>query len=117
MKNKNLILGQRLRKLRKSQNIKTEELSEKIGLSPSSLSTIERGERLPMLETFIKLCQVLKADPKYFFPTEFIYDEVPTEESQYGELFDLLSKIPPDDIPFLNDLLKTAIKRYEKEDA
>jgi len=50
-----------LRNCRKQQNMSQEELAEKAGLSKNYISALERHEKSPSLETFIKLANALGA--------------------------------------------------------
>ncbi len=53
-------LGRKLSEVRGTRGIR--EVSEEIGVSPATLSRIERGN-LPDLVTFGKICKWLKIDP------------------------------------------------------
>lgn len=53
-------LGRKL--LEKSGNRGIREIAQEIGISPATLSRVERGY-LPDIETFKKICQWLKVDP------------------------------------------------------
>ncbi len=52
-------LGQRVRELRKRASLTQEELAERAGISVSFLSMIERGDRVPHIETLIMLGEAL----------------------------------------------------------
>ena len=52
-------IGKQIRKRRRELDLTQEELSELLGLSPGHLGTLERGWKLPSLETFIRICNVL----------------------------------------------------------
>jgi len=53
-------IGRRIRKKRLSHGWKQEELAEKAGLSSSYIGMIERGEKMPSLETFIAIANALE---------------------------------------------------------
>jgi transcriptional regulator with XRE-family HTH domain len=55
-----LALGPLMRERRGERGLR--EFAEKLGVSAATLSRIERG-RLPDLETFSKICGVLRLDP------------------------------------------------------
>lgn len=112
MKNGKKVMGKRIREVRKKQGIKTEELAKKVGLSSTSFSAIERGERFPVLDTFMKICKELKVDPKYFFYFDLQLEDLPVE-NPYTELEQLIRQLVPEDIALFTDLIKTIIKRYE----
>ncbi len=52
-------IGKRIRKAREYKGWKQEEFAEKIGLSVTYTGMIERGEKVPKLETFITIANVL----------------------------------------------------------
>lgn len=56
------LIGSRIKQLRRAKGLSQEELSEKIGMSSKYLSSIERGNENPTLDTFIKLAQSLGVD-------------------------------------------------------
>ena len=56
---KSLSIGRNIRKYRMAQNLRQEDLAEKTGLSVNYIGAIERGEKLPSLETFIDIANTL----------------------------------------------------------
>lgn len=54
-------LGRQIASYRKARGMKQEELAEKVSLSTSYISAIERGVKTPTLENFIAIANVLKA--------------------------------------------------------
>jgi len=52
-------VGENIRAARKSKNLTIDNLSELIGISPSFLGTLERGESSLSVETLINVCEVL----------------------------------------------------------
>lgn len=53
-------IGKRIRERRLEKSWSQEQLAEKAGLSPVYIGMIERGEKLPKLETFIRLTNTLE---------------------------------------------------------
>ena len=53
-------IGRNIRKCREAQGIKRERLAEMTDLSVSYMSAIERGEKLPKLDTFIRIANTLQ---------------------------------------------------------
>lgn len=51
----NIALGERLRQIRSLNNYTMSELSQKLGITIQSLTSYERGNRLPSLDLLIKL--------------------------------------------------------------
>ena len=52
-------IGKRIRKCREAKGWRQEDFAERIGLSVTYTGMIERGEKVPKLETFIKITNVL----------------------------------------------------------
>ena len=53
-------IGKNLRKYRLERNLKQEQLAELVDLSPNYYAAIERGEKIPSLETFICILNALE---------------------------------------------------------
>ena len=53
-------IGKRIRKQREAKGWRQEDLAEKVGLSVTYTGMIERGEKVPKLETFIHIANVLE---------------------------------------------------------
>ena len=53
-------IGKRIRKHREAKGWRQEDFAEKIGLSVTYTGMIERGEKVPKLETFITIANVLE---------------------------------------------------------
>lgn len=52
-------IGKRIRKYREAKGWRQEDFAEKTGLSVTYTGMIERGEKVPKLETFITIANVL----------------------------------------------------------
>ena len=68
--------GKALRLVRSSRNISQRELSETINLDPSYISLIEKGKRVPTIETLEKIVKVLDIPIHLFFLLASDKDEV-----------------------------------------
>lgn len=55
-------IGKRIKAARKASNLTQEYLAEKAGLSPTYIGQIERGERVPTLQSLIQLIEALGVD-------------------------------------------------------
>ena len=53
-------IGKRIRKYREAKGWRQEDFAEKTGLSVTYTGMIERGEKVPKLETFISIANVLE---------------------------------------------------------
>lgn len=61
------LVGSRIRALRKGRNLTQTELSEKIGILQSDLSRMEQGEYKVGLDTLFKILAVFELDMASFF--------------------------------------------------
>ena len=52
-------IGKNIRKCRLEKKLRQEDLAERAGLSTNYIGMIERGEKIPALETFITILNVL----------------------------------------------------------
>lgn len=70
-------LGTRIRISRKSKGMSQEKLSELCGISTAHIGHIERGTRIPSIETLYKISQELDVSMDYlFFDTQNDLNEV-----------------------------------------
>ena len=61
-----MLLGQRIKTLRKENNLTQEELGKLINVTKVSICCYEKETRIPTLETLIALANVFKVDINYF---------------------------------------------------
>jgi transcriptional regulator with XRE-family HTH domain len=57
-----VLLGRRIRELRKARGLSQEALAEKMDGHPKYLGSVERGEQNPTIEFLMKLAAALKVD-------------------------------------------------------
>lgn len=84
-------IGKRIRKYREQRGWRQEDFAEKIGLSVTYTGMIERGEKVPKLETFINIANVLGVS------TDLLLADVLNAkyEIKSSELSDELSTLKP----------------------
>jgi len=63
-------IGERIKALRVEQRMTLSDLGEKVNLSTSYLSQIERDKTAPSLSTLMDIARALDVGPRYFFETE-----------------------------------------------
>ena len=49
-------IGKRIRKVRRSADLTQEQLAEIVGISTSFIGHIERGSRIPSIQTLYSIC-------------------------------------------------------------
>lgn len=77
-----VILGQRLRQLRRQKGYTLQSMAEKAGIGNVYLSEIERGLKMPSLNSFIKIVEALEVSADSILRGElssgktYIYDDI-----------------------------------------
>ena len=71
------LIGARIKEVRNKKGLTQEQLSEKMEINPKYLSSIERGNENPTLNTLLKLSESLEVDLSVIF--SFIQIEDPRE--------------------------------------
>ena len=64
------VLGKRISEQRKLKNLKQDKFAEMIGVSNVHMSEIERGNKAPGMETFIKIVNILDVPADLFLRYE-----------------------------------------------
>lgn len=93
-----ILLGKRIKELRKNKKLTQEQVAEFIGIEPASISNIENGKYYPTAENLEKIIKILGTTPKELFDFEHHNEN----EDLLNEINTLLNKNP--------DKLKTAYK-------
>lgn len=83
MEEVNLLVGKRIKYLRRLRNLTQAHLAEKAGLSVNYISQIETGVASPTLKTLLTISQALNVEIKEFF--NFEQPNEPTDWKQSNE--------------------------------
>lgn len=67
MDDNNNKFGRRIKTFRTALNISQEELAYRSELNRTYMGALERGEKMPSLNTILKLCNGLNISPSDFF--------------------------------------------------
>lgn len=67
MSEKGLLLGARIKELRKRAGLSQDQLAEKVGIESKYLSRLEVGKRLPSFETLENIADSLQVEMKALF--------------------------------------------------
>ena len=65
-----VFFGDRIRDARKAAGLTQRQLSERLGVSNTSISNWEKGLSRPDADMIQKLCHILSLQPNYFYGTE-----------------------------------------------
>jgi transcriptional regulator with XRE-family HTH domain len=106
MNNRKLLLGARIKELRKKAGLSQDELSEKIGIDGKYLSRIEVGKRSPSLETLQGIADALQVDMKDLF--DYLHHD--TDGTTPHEIESLTLKATADELKLIHRLIKAVLK-------
>lgn len=68
-------IGKNLREYRKQRGLTLQNLAERLGVSTSYISAVERGVKKPSVAMVRKISDMLNISPTYLFETEKVYGE------------------------------------------
>lgn len=103
-------IGKRIRQHREIKKINQKTLAELIGVTGTYIGMIERGERIPKLETFISIVNVLGASAN-----ELLADVLSTSyEIKYSALIDRINELDQSDKDRIYDVIEVLIKHSAK---
>lgn len=93
-----MFLGERLKQARIRKGLSQQQLADMIGVSKVSISEYENGNRIPLLENFIQLIDILELSADYLLGRDMYV--VAEEEVPYTHV------VAKEDITILNELKK-----------
>lgn len=102
-------IGKNIRKYRMAKKLRQEDLAELAGLSTNYVGAVERGDKLPSLETFIELVNTLGVSAD-MVSAEVVEESYPMRASMLSEQ---LEKLSPDDRRKVFAVIEALI-RYSK---
>ena len=85
-----LLLGKRIKELRKQRKLTQENVSELIGIDTVSLSNIETGKYYPTAENLDKILNILKITPHELFD----FEHLDSNDILIQKINDMLNKNP-----------------------
>lgn len=96
-------IGQRIRKLRKAQELSQEQLAELVGISVTHMSHIETGNTKLSLPVFVRIADELGV------PTdELLHDPQTAQDASIREIVELLERCPPQQARIISDIARAA---------
>lgn len=102
-------IGENIRKYRKTKKMTQETLAERAGLSVNYIGSIERGEKLPSLETFIVILNQLGVTADCI-----LQDVVQANyELKMSLLNEKLSVLSPDQRATIEDVVDVLVRRLK----
>ncbi len=104
------MIGKRIRFYRESRKWTQEEFAEKVGLSLTYVGMVERGDKIPKLETFIRIANVLQVSADML-----LADVLSTGYSvKSSEMTDKIEKLSQEDRERIYDVVETMIQHAKK---
>lgn len=102
MEKDKILIGQKIKEIRKKHKLTQEKFCEKIGIEPSSLSNIETGKSFPSLGTVLTIMEKFEIQADEFFSFGYF---APVEELEQS-MFDIIRSLPPDEKQLAYRILK-----------
>ena len=84
-------IGKRIKSAREKKGLTQEQLAEQVNLSPMHISVIERGNKLPRLETLIKIANVLEVSADTLLQ-DVVNNQIKLHTSEASNLIAQLSR-------------------------
>ena len=95
-------LGKRIKAARKQAGLTQEDLADRLGMSTTHISVIERGVKPPKLDTFVRLANVLNVSAD-----NLLQDVVSNSQlSAANELADSIMQLPPQERTKLLNIIR-----------
>ena len=103
-------IGKNIRKYRLAKKLRQEDLAEKAGLSANYIGMVERGEKIPSLETFIKILNALEVSSDMVL-TDVLETGYTVKNSILNEK---LAKLAPEDRSKIYEVIDTLLKHSKQ---
>ena len=103
-------IGKNIRKYRLMKKLRQEDLAEKAGLTTNYIRMVERGEKIPSLETFINILNALGVSADMVL-SEVLDTGYTVKNSMLNEK---LEKLTPEDRNRIYEVLDTLIKQSKQ---
>ena len=84
-------IGKRIKSAREKKGLTQEQLAEQVNLSPMHISVIERGNKLPRLETLINIANVLDVSADILLQ-DVVNNQIKLHTSEASNLMAQLSR-------------------------
>lgn len=103
-------IGNNIRKYRLMKKLRQEDLAEKAGLTVNYIGMVERGEKIPSLETFIKILNTLGVSADMVL-SDVLDNGYTVKNSMLNEK---LEKLAPEDRNRIYEVIDTMIKQSKQ---
>ena len=103
-------IGNNIRKYRLMKKLRQEDLAEKAGLTANYIGMVERGEKIPSLETFVKILNTLGVSADMVL-SDVLDNGYTVKNSMLNEK---LEKLAPEDRNRIYEVIDTMIKQSKQ---
>ena len=103
-------IGQKIRSLRKLNNMTLEQLAAKVNLTQPQLSRLENGVNMVQIDTLLKICEIFNVSIADFFSSEYP-DVIP---KHFREFFNTNKELTPEQLNILSTFIKNFSKTLKK---
>lgn len=103
-------IGNNIRKYRLMKKLRQEDLAEKAGLTANYIGMVERGEKIPSLEIFIKILNTLGVSADMVL-SDVLDNGYTVKNSMLNEK---LEKLAPEDRNRIYEVIDTMIKQSKQ---
>lgn len=103
-------IGNNIRKYRLMKKLRQEDLAEKAGLTANYIGMVERGKKIPSLETFIKILNTLGVSADMVL-SDVLDNGYTVKNSMLNEK---LEKLAPEDRNRIYEVIDTMIKQSKQ---
>ena len=110
-----LLVGQKIRQIRKSRHLTQADLASRIGVTQSDLSRMENGEYKVGLDTLFRILQVFELSMSHFFEEPAAVPDAAGENAGAVAPFEDWAALPPETRREVSEFI--AFKRMQVEKA
>ena len=103
-------IGKNIRKFRLARKLRQEDLAERTDLTTNYIGMVERGEKIPSLETFIKIVNALGVSSDMVL-TDVLETGYTVKNSMLNEK---LEKLVPEDRNRIYEVIDTLVKQSKQ---
>ncbi len=103
-------IGNRILNRRKQLRMTQEDLAEKAGITPQTISSAELGKKALRLENIIRVCSALHISTDYLLLGEI-------NSGDYSVLLSRISNLPPIQYCHMEDIINSFILALEEREA
>jgi len=99
-------LGSKIRQARKAKGYSQEQLAELAEIAPNYLGEVERGQKMPRMDVFVRIIKALDVSADYI-----LRDELPSgKEFVYDDVTRKMDKLDPKQRKIICDIIDVYVK-------